>query len=192
MEKQTTCDEKLLLSRIAAGDERAFKQLFEEWHQYLATHILRVTQSRQLTEEIVQDVFLKIWNSRETLVDINNIWTYLLVISRNHALNALQKKAREFKRWEQWVKDNASAADSTDPNTTFYSLIDEAIDKLSPRQKEIYLLHRHQRMTYQQIATHLNIGRETVKTHLESATRAISKHIKLQLAVTLAAIHLLS
>lgn len=191
MEKQTTRDEKLLLSRIAAGDERAFKQLFEEWHQYLATHIFRVTQSRQLAEEIVQDVFLKIWNSRETLGEINNFWTYLLVISRNHALNALQKKAREFKHWEQWVKDNATETATTDPNTTFYTLIDEAIDQLSPRQKEVYLLHRHQRMTYQQIAAHLNIGRETVKTHLESATRAISKHVKLQLAVSIAAIHLL-
>jgi RNA polymerase sigma-70 factor (family 1) len=191
VENLSTRDEKMLLSRIASGDERAFKQLFEQWHPLLATHIYRVTQSQTLTEEIVQDVFLKIWNTRETLGDIHNFWTYLLVISRNHALNALQKKAREFKHWEQWVKDHAAETESTDPNTTFYTLIDEAIDRLSPRQKEIYLLHRHQRMTYQQIAAHLNIGRETVKTHLEAATRAISKHVKLQLAVTLSAIHLL-
>ncbi|MBO9731557.1 MAG: sigma-70 family RNA polymerase sigma factor [Chitinophaga sp.] len=165
--------------------------MFEQWHPLLATHIYRVTQSRPLTEEIVQDVFLKIWNNRETLGDIRHFWSWLLVISRNHALNALQRKAREYKHWEQWVKDNATEANSIDPTHSFYTLIDEAIDQLSPRQKEIYLLHRHERMTYQQIAVHLNIGRETVKTHLESATRAISKHVKLQLAVTMTAIHLL-
>jgi RNA polymerase sigma-70 factor (family 1) len=191
VENLSTRDEKMLLSRIASGDERAFKQLFEQWHPLLATHIYRVTQSQPLTEEIVQDVFLKIWNSRETLGDIRNFWTYLLVISRNHALNALQQKAREFKHWEQWVKDNATESESTDPTNTFYTLIDEAIDRLSPRQKEIYLLHRHQRMTYQQIAVHLNIGRETVKTHLDTATKAISRHVKLQLTVTMTAVHLL-
>lgn len=182
----------MLLSRISKGDERAFKQLFDQWHPLLATHIYRVTQSKELAEEVVQDVFLKIWNGRESLGEINNIWTYLLVVSRNHAINALQKKAREFRNWEEWVKDNVVVVtEEPDPRASLYSLIDEAIDKLSPRQREIYLLHRHQKMTYQQIAAHLHIGRETVKTHLETATRAISKHVKVQLAVTLAAIHLL-
>ncbi|NSL91178.1 sigma-70 family RNA polymerase sigma factor (plasmid) [Chitinophaga sp. Mgbs1] len=181
----------ILLSRVALGDEQAFTALFDQWHTFLATHIFRITASRQLAEEVVQDVFLKIWHNRATLTEITHIRAYLLTMSKNHALNALQKKVREYRQWEQWAREHTMVADQPDPSASMYSLIDDAIDKLSPRQKEIWLLHRHQRMTYQEIAAHLGIGRETVKTHLESAVRAISRHVRLQLAITTAAICML-
>lgn len=169
-----------LLLRVAEGDEPAFAQLFREWQPFLSTHIYRITESRELTEEIVQDVFLKIWQTRETLSEIQNFKGYLLVVSKNHAINALQKMAREFHNWEKWVKENKSKGEDegADPTQLYYSLIDEAVDQLSERQKQVYLLHRHQRLTYQQIADQLGIGKESVKTHIELAVKHITGYVK--------------
>ncbi|WP_167020675.1 sigma-70 family RNA polymerase sigma factor [Chitinophaga sp. Cy-1792] len=190
MNKVYEADE-VLLERVAHGDQAAFTQLFNAWYPYLDSHIFRVTGCKQLTEEIVQDVFLKIWHNRSALLDVKQFKPYLLVVSRNHAINALQKKAREFSALERYSIENGQPADAAEPDADLYELIDEAIDQLSPRQKEIYLLHRHQRFTYQQIAAQLNISRETVKTHLETATRHISRHVQLKLTLAITIISLL-
>lgn len=159
--------------------------LFRQWQPFLSTHIYRITESRELTEEIVQDVFLKIWQTRETLSDIQNFKGYLLVVSKNHAINALQKLAREFRNLEKWVKENKETGEEPDLKQSFYSLLDEAVDQLSERQREVYLLHRHQRMTYQEIADHLGIGRESVKTHIELAVKHIKVYVQGKVAVAI-------
>jgi DNA-directed RNA polymerase specialized sigma24 family protein len=56
-----------LVKLVSTGNERAFRQLYITYHQLLRTHVYRLTESSELADEIVQDVFLKIWNSRETL-----------------------------------------------------------------------------------------------------------------------------
>lgn len=172
-----------LLAAIAAGNEAAFSDLFRHWQPFLAAHIFRVTESKHITEEIVQDVFLKIWQTRETLSEIQNFKGYLLVVSKNMAINALQKVAREFKNLDKYTKESKIGEEEVDPSGYYYSLIDEAIDQLSSRQKEVYLLHRHQRLTYQQIADQLGIGKESVKTHIELAVKNISGYVKGKVAM---------
>lgn len=168
--------QQLLLARVSQGDETAFKKLFETWFSFLAHHIFRITRSRQITEEVVQDVFLKIWLSRETLADIQDFKAYLVVVSRNNALNALRKLASDDKNHQRWLNE-MKKQEATDPASVYYSLIDEAIDHLSPRQREIYLMHRHRRLTYNNIAEQLNLSRETVKSHLQSAIASISRYV---------------
>ncbi|MCU7550113.1 sigma-70 family RNA polymerase sigma factor [Chitinophagaceae bacterium LB-8] len=178
-------DETTLLVLVAKGDETAFRQLFKHWQPFLSTHIFRITESRELTEEIVQDVFLKIWMSRESLSEIENFKAYLIVVSRNHAINALRKVAKESRQWKYWVREYTETEKAADPSIIYYSMIDEAIDRLPSRQKEVYLLHRHERLTYHQIAEQLGISKETVKTHLELAVAAISKCVKQRVILVL-------
>ena len=161
----------------------AFRTLFDQWQPVLAGYIFRITRSRELAAEILQDVFLKIWMSREALAEVDNFKHYLFIVSRNHAINALKKAMREFERMKDLSRelearqftDSFSTVDSTE--TILYTLIDEAIENLPPRQKEVFLLHRHERLTYLQIAEKLNIGRESVKTHLGLAIKSISKYL---------------
>ncbi|AWO00292.1 RNA polymerase subunit sigma-24 [Chitinophaga alhagiae] len=180
--------EQALLADVASGNSSAFRALYEHWYPFLDTHIFRITTSKPLTQEIVQDVFLKIWEARETLHNIRSFKAYLLVVSKNHALNALQKLAAEHRNQERWAREQPPVQDAP---PFYYSLIDEAIDRLTDRQKEVYLLHRHQRLTYKEIAGRLGIGRETVKYHLEVATAAISRYVQHRLAMMAALILLL-
>lgn len=182
MTETSLYDEHELLRRVAQGDEDAFRRMYYQFQPFLATHIFRIADSRELSEEIVQDVFLKIWQTRENLYEIRSFKAYLLVISKNHALNAIKKIAREFSMLSNYTLENKTP-ENEDYKSAYYSLLDEAIDHLSARQKEVYLLSRHERLTYQQIANKLGIGKESVKTHIELAIKNISEYVKKRLSV---------
>lgn len=176
-------DEKELLLRVASGDEYAFRQLFIAYHQQLGVHILRVTRSAELAEEVVQDVFLKIWITREVLTKVDDFKAYLFVISKNHALNCLKKLAKERLKIKNLEEDNIRympIADMHDTNM-YYNLLDEAIDHLPPQQQKVYLLSRHNRLKYAEIAVQLKLSRETVKKYLQKATTSITDYVQAHL-----------
>lgn len=174
-------NEQELLLRIADGDEFAFKRLFNAYHQQLGTHIFRLTDSMELAEEVVQDVFLKIWTNREELKDVRNFKAYLFVISKNQALNCIKKIMREQKQQQHWEAENASeealVMQDTELNK-YYTLLDLAINNLPPQQQKVYLLSRHERLKYAEIAEEMNISRETVKKYLQLAVSFISTYLK--------------
>lgn len=174
----TQSNEKELLLQVAQGNEFAFRQLFSVYHQRLGVHILRITHSAELAEEVVQDVFIKIWMTRETLTGVDNFKAYLFVISKNHALNCLRKIAREqmqLKKLEETriVPFNAEGQETDH----YYNLIDEAIDQLPPQQQKVYLMSRHNRLKYHEIADELELSRETVKKYLQIATSSIKDYV---------------
>ncbi|OQP52675.1 hypothetical protein A4H97_25410 [Niastella yeongjuensis] len=162
------------------GDEMAFTRLFAQWNQLLAGFIFRLTESRELTEEIVQDVFLNIWRVRETLAGIDNFKHFLLVVARNKAYDALKKQLREEQRRKAWEIENQQEPATSDAESEWVhvDIIEQAIDQLPPRRKEIYLLSRHERLTYKEIAARLKISTESVKTHLKLATHSITGFIR--------------
>lgn len=179
MVPEKTINERQLLNAVAVGDEHAFTELFHSYHPFLAEHLLRLTKSKEIMEEILQDTFMKIWVGRKNLSAVEKFPAYLLVASRNQALKALEKIARELQLREQYKEEAYLLEEETeDVNTIHTALIDEAIDALPERQRQVYLMHRHERLTYIQIAEKLGIGRETVKTHLEKAVKAIRQHVE--------------
>ena len=158
-----------------------------QWHQLLAGYLFRITESRELTEDLVQEVFLKIWVARESLAEVRHFRPYLLAMSRNHAYDALKKQLKEQTLQRIWMRETAEdSRESEDPEICKAALIDAAIDSLPPRRKEVYLLSRHERLTYQEIATRLGISRESVKTHIELAISGISRFIREHLWESLA------
>ena len=181
MPSSISYNEPEVLRSVAVGDEAAFKTLFYHWQPFLSGHIYRITESAVITEEIVQDVFLKIWQTRETVEQIVNFKAYLLVISKNHAINTLKKIARDAAKQQQYSSSYLAPHDD-DNSHAWYSLIDEAIEQLSPRQREVFLLSRRHQKTYQQIAVLLGIGKESVKTHLGLAVKHISHYVTSRLA----------
>ncbi|MGI8582640.1 MAG: RNA polymerase sigma factor [Chitinophagaceae bacterium] len=179
MPDPSSYDEKELLAKVAGGDEAGFRQLFLQWHQLLASYIFRITESKELSEEIMQDVFLKIWMVRESLEEINHFKSYLLAVSRNQTYDVLKKLLKEKALRQTWEKENKTVAFENEiiPDTTS-SLIDQAIDSLPPRRKEVYLLSRHERLSYKEVAEKLGISTESVKTHLKLASTSIAEFIR--------------
>lgn len=176
-------NEKQLLAQVARGSEEAFTQLFYQHHQKLGAFILKLTSSTELTQEIVQDVFLKIWLNRSKLDGINCFEAYLFTVAKHHAFNALKKILREQSRFASWSnvaaltqpeEDNVAAV-----RERHLQLVDEAIMQLPPQQQKIYKLSRNEGLKYEQIAQQLGISFETVKRHMHLALRFIRKYLAL-------------
>jgi RNA polymerase sigma-70 factor (ECF subfamily) len=177
VQNSSTYDEQALLLLCARGDENAFKALFSHWYQLLAGYLFRLTESRELTEDLVQETFVKIWVARENLAEVRHFKSYLLVVSRNHAYDVMKRRLKEQTLHRAWERETFHG-DHEEQDMYRDALVDAAIDSLPPRRKEVYLLSRHQRLTYHEIADRLGISRESVKTHIELATNSISKFIK--------------
>ena len=166
--------------RVAQGDETAFSALFHSYHNKLGAYILKLTESFPLTEEIVQDVFLTIWQHRATLGDIHRFEPYLFVIARNRAFNCLKQLARERSRKMEWLsrrQDEADMEEYVEADEGYDTLIDKAIDGLPPQQKKVYLLHNQENMDYQDIAVRLGLSATTVKKHMSLAIRKIREYV---------------
>lgn len=166
-----------LLRKASEGNEQAFQQLFLKYHNQLGVHIFRITNSIVIAEEIVQDVFLKIWMSREALAGVHNFKAYLFVISKNHTLNCLRKLIKERKQRQLFEEHTAKEITPESNINIYHSLLDDAIDHLPPQQQLVYLLSRHERLKYIEVANRLNISHESVKKYLQIATSSITSFV---------------
>ncbi|WP_162852562.1 RNA polymerase sigma-70 factor [Dinghuibacter silviterrae] len=160
-------EEKELLCRTAKGDEAAFGQIFHAYHQRLGAFIYRLTESFPATQEIVQDVFVRIWLKRETLPEVTSFEAYLFTAARNHAYNYIRKAARE-----RALEASLSLPAEAEPDERF-ALLEKAISQLPRQQQNVYLLHRHQGLSHAEIAEQLHLSVETVKKHMSLALRSI-------------------
>jgi RNA polymerase sigma-70 factor (family 1) len=165
-----------LLQEVSQGSESAFRALFHQYADHLHTYIWQLTKSKELAEEVVQDIFLQIWMARETLSGIRNFRTYLFVITRNHALNALKKMVRERKRQEEWEQTLHPEWEAEDIEAGL-SIVEEAIGQLPAQQQKAWLLSRKQGKKYQEIAGEMNLSRETVKKYIQYATQSITQYV---------------
>jgi RNA polymerase sigma-70 factor (ECF subfamily) len=175
-------NESELIKQVISGSERAFSKLFDGYYKSLGDYVYRLTESLEITEEIDQDVFIKIWTKKENLKEIESFSNYLFIISRNQTYNFLRKKANERVRQLEWEKDfEEQSMLNDDKSGEFYrSLLEKAIEKLPPQQKKVYLLSRNDRLKYVEIAQKLNISSETVKKHMQSAIKFLKSNINVE------------
>lgn len=177
--EKTSITENELLCQVAAGNEQAFSQLFHIYHQRLAGYIYQLTASKELAEEVVQDVFMKIWITRESLGSVKQFDSWLFVISKNYALNALRKATQQRLKQLEWMTIQPGEVDSPDSfDNDRYRAALEAIEQLPAQQQKVFILHRVKKLKYQDIATELHVSRETVKSYLKLANSSVTRFIR--------------
>ena len=175
-------NEQDLLFRISHGDEKAFTEIFYAHHQELGAYILKLTKSNIHAEEIVQDVFVKIWTKRENLNQINDFNSYLFIMARNHAYNVLRNEARTSNLHTELDPEQLTDHHE-DPSShleleKYYVLIEQAIALLPPQQQKAYLLSRKDGLKHEQIAENMQLSRETVKRHISLSLSTITKYVR--------------
>ena len=170
-------DEKALLVRVAQGDEEAFEALFHQYRHKILYFAWRFLQSDSKAEDVLQEIFLKVWTSREQLAGVKNFKAWLTTITRNYIYNALRRLAvEEDFLAELSVKTRPQQADTVISDLSFNELqraLQKAVSHLTPQQKRIFELSRMEGLKHEQIAEKLHISRGTVKKHMTDALRCI-------------------
>lgn len=180
MSISTAYDEKLLLVQIGAGNEKAFEQIFERYSDTIYGVAFAYTKSVEMSEEVVQDVFLKIWAAREKLSKIEDFSNYIFIITRNQLLNYLNRKTRE-KAYLQHLSRHFNENNISPEQELLYKesneLIEKAISLLPDQQKLVYQMVKVQGMKLEEAATVLDLSRNTVRNHLSRALQFIRSFI---------------
>lgn len=176
-------NEKEILQKISQGDQRAFTLLFDWYYQKLGAYIYKITDSREAAEEVVQAVFVKIWENRNMLINIECFKAYLFVLSKNQTLDYLRNLAKARVRQLSIlanVQEDSYTIDDLSPTEEFILIVEEAVSKLSPQQQKVYRLSRQENLKYEEIAVLMGISKETVKKHMKLALALIKKRIQAQ------------
>jgi RNA polymerase sigma-70 factor (ECF subfamily) len=174
-----------LLMQVADGNERAFRELMYVYQPLLLTYVFQLTRSAAAAEEIVQDVFLKIWMGRESLAGVQRFRSYLFIVCRNYALDQLRKIIRERRRAAEWEKEQALSPEydlpGQEPATAFFTLLDEAVSHLPPQQQKVYVLSRRNGLPQVEIARQTGLSVLTVKKYMKLAIASITAFIRSRL-----------
>jgi RNA polymerase sigma-70 factor (family 1) len=170
-----------LVMRVADGDPGAFRELFETFSPKVYGFALKLTHSPAIAEELVQEVFMKIWMYRGGLRGVEHFPAYLYTITRNLTFNVLKRLSAEQKAKAEYIKgfrEDVHETEETVIGRDYQNILQNAIDKLSPQQKLVYSLCHGEGMKYEEAAEKLHISRLTVKTHMQQAIRSIKTHFR--------------
>lgn len=181
-------NEQDLLDRLSTGDQRAFTALFDAYYKQLGAYVFQLTESLPVTEEIVQDVFIKIWVKKETIAEVKSFKNYLFILCRNQTFDALRKKAKQHvfqQKLEQFLKEESELAELSSPADVYREWIDQAVAKLPPQQQKVYILSRYERLKHEEISAKLQLSTETVKKHVQHAVRFIQHDLRSRIDATI-------
>jgi RNA polymerase sigma-70 factor (ECF subfamily) len=165
---------------LKEGNIRAFNELFDRYAKRLLYFSITYLKSEEEAEEIVQDVFFKLWTNRANLCDSKSIDSYLFTIARNAILNTIRKSKSE-RNYLEYIKVHKNKDFLLDDELDFNELnqaYQNAIEKLSPKRKEIFKLSREKAMSNLEIATHLGISIKTVENQMTTAIADIKKTLQ--------------
>ncbi len=165
-----------LLALVAEGNEKAFGILFHHYRPRIYSYAFNLFRNINLADELVQDVFLKVWLNRHKLPHILKFESWVFIIARNQVFDTLKLLAREASARKQMASLLDPEANLVEDHVLTKEnevRLQHALDHLSPQQKLIFTLSRHQGMKHEEIASQLNISRNTVKTHLVHALKTL-------------------
>ncbi|WP_212004064.1 RNA polymerase sigma factor [Chitinophaga sp. HK235] len=187
--KGSQYNEREIVARIAKGDESAFAVFFRHHYQKIYEVGLMLTQTESVAEELVQDVFLKVWKQQEQLPAIMDIPSWLFIIARNDAYKALRRSTRLKVVLEtlDWPLPVSNETDEQIIYRNYHELVNKAVSQLPARQQMAWRLSREEGLKREEIASRMQIRPDTVKEHLTLAVKNIRQFLETQDALLIGA-----
>ena len=173
--------ERQQLKRIQKGDMASFEALFNRFYPGLCAYARSLVGTKEVAEEVVQDVFYNIWKNRETIRIRYSVQSYLYRSAYNHSMMHLRKMRREH--FMEDVSGPEPEMDAPDPSQAIQldevsGLIAETLENLPERTREIFRMNRQEGMKYKEIAEKLSISEKTVEANMSKALKALRKSME--------------
>jgi RNA polymerase sigma-70 factor (ECF subfamily) len=160
--------------------EVLFSEIFRQHEFRLYTLALRLTKSDQVAKDIIQEVFLKLWEQRNNIHTIHNMEAWLYRLTENKVIDFLRKVSADSRLkkmiWDQ-LQQIVNEAEQYVSAKEYNQIIQKAINELPPQRRLIYQLNKGEGMNYQQIAKELQLSKHTVKNQLFTAVQSIRRFI---------------
>jgi RNA polymerase sigma-70 factor (ECF subfamily) len=157
-----------------------FEGVFEGYKHQVYAQVFAIAKSEYAAEEITQEIFIKLWLNKEALKDVKNLGGYIYTIARNYSLNYLRKAASDTKLVNELLRIAVTNDNNTEASirvSECRKLISTAVSQLSPQRQLVYKLNKEDGLNYDEIATHLNLSKHTVKNHLMAALSFIGTYL---------------
>lgn len=176
--------ERALICKIRNGNEHAFKMVFEAYHADLCRFASQFVHVSSHARDVVQQVFLRIWESRKNWTVHTSLQAYLYRSVRNRALNSIRHE-KASSAMKDRLKENTRfsqprTAEDVYCQARLRERIDEAIAALPDRQKTAFLLQRRHGLSYREISAVMNIAQKTVENHIGRALKSLREKLKMQ------------
>lgn len=175
-------DEKLLINDLREGSYKAFNLLYGKYHPRLYSFVFKTVKSNTLSADIVQETFIRIWESRQTINPEQSFKSFIFQIAHNQIINEYRRQINrpEMVDYIEFVNDSKLADISTLQQIDlddFLLRLAKAKQHLSPRQKEIFELVREQGHSIKEVAERLGIVEQVVYNQLSLAVKTLKQHL---------------
>lgn len=177
-----------LVKALAHDAPKAFEALYLRYGRRLLEFASHYMPSKDDAEEVVQMVFIKLWQKRHTLKHNESVKGYIFTIAYNEIRKAFIKQKRENELIQAYVSEDEQNTAAESENIDYAALaqkVDVIVEQMPEKRKMVYLLCKKEGLTVSEVAEHLNISEKTVKNQLTAAYRHIREHLKGGLAVVL-------
>jgi RNA polymerase sigma-70 factor (ECF subfamily) len=171
-----------------AVDKKQFKDMFIEFYQPLCNYAFSFTKDINKSEDIVQDVFVKLWNNKFSADKNKNLAAYLFLLVRNHSLDILKRDSLGARVTQNYYhfKENEEYLSGDEKNIDHYMMLeklDKSIKSLPPKCGEVFTLNKIKGLSHNEIAASLGISVKTVEAHMTRAYKLIKSHMILKVVL---------
>lgn len=181
-------DTKRLLELIGEGDSKAFEQLFNLYWEPLFAAAMHRLRSRELSKDVLQELFVDLWEKRKVLDIRTNIRGYLFTALKHRIINQIKSEAvrENYERMTiQFYETNSLATDHQISRNDLETEIGKQMKRLPNRCREVFELSRIEHMSHREISERLNISPKTVENHIGRALKILRTYLKQIVCISL-------
>jgi len=171
----------VLLKALQQGDEEAFNSLYNLHGKTLYRKIMRMVDDEEIAKELLQDLFLKLWDKREQVDMSRSFRSYLYTIAVNLVYDHFRKAAKDKALEARLVAisvEHYTHSDEALLAKDNQKLIERIIDQLPPQRRQVYMLCKRDGMSYQEAAVELRISASTIRDHMVKANKTIREYLQ--------------
>ena len=173
-------EEKEILCLLKSGDTQALGELYSRNKVQIFANIRRLVKSEDIAEELLQDVFVKVWDKRDLLDPEKSFRSYLFRIAENLVYDFFRKAARD-KKLEAHIMSVATELYSHIEETLYTkestSILNRAVEQLPPQRRRVFTLCKIEGRSYEEVSQLLGISTSTINDHIVKATRSVREYL---------------
>ncbi len=172
-------EDKLLFDQLRRGDQNALKQLFALYYEQITGRLYKMVPDLQLAEDMVQEVFINLWQKREQIRINTSVQSYLMVSARNRLFNHLRankhilEEIREFHVADSTKDDAQKEMEQSE----IQRQVHRAIDRLPIKSRTVFVMSRFEEMSYKEIALSLGVSVKVVEYHMSKALKELKQSL---------------